>query len=217
LGDFINVVRHGSLNHQPFESSEALTGYSGLGSSSSASKPSSGASASSGGGGGSSSGGGGGVSTVGAIGAGVKTSLLFGTVSGAIGTILTLTEESFRFFSTLERALKTVMTGIGVGGLSHDDYRGFFNERRSHPQRNFIDGDLVERVLDLDRDDLDAVLRQLNDDLSASSLPKPSASATSSSYSLAAYATTSIFAPSDEKGVTVEECLRRVEEIARLH
>lgn len=63
-----------------------------------------------------------------------------GTVSGAIGTIITLNNEAYTFFSTLERAVKTVV--VGEGGLNHDDWRSFRNERRNNPQMNMVDGDL---------------------------------------------------------------------------
>lgn len=37
----------------------------------------------------------------------------------------------------------------GVGGFDHDAWRRFKDERRSEPAANFIDGDLVEQLLDL--------------------------------------------------------------------
>jgi len=37
----------------------------------------------------------------------------------------------------------------GVGGFAHDQWRYFSNERKSVPSRGFIDGELVERYLDL--------------------------------------------------------------------
>jgi DNA damage-binding protein 1 len=37
----------------------------------------------------------------------------------------------------------------GVGGFAHDQWRSFSNERKSVPARGFIDGDLIERFLDL--------------------------------------------------------------------
>jgi DNA damage-binding protein 1 len=219
LGDYVNVFRHGSLNHQPVDSTESAGAASALAPSSSTSMSASKYGGTSGGDG-AAGGIGSGAVKEGFIAhsIGVKTSILFGTVSGSIGTILTLTEESYRFYSTLERALKTVVTSVGVGGLSHDDFRSFYNERRTHPQRNFVDGDMVEKVLDLPRKTLEDVVRQFNEYLNASTLPKSSASAASSSYSLASYGTTSMLAPGDgEKGITAEEVLRRIEEIVRLH
>ena len=39
----------------------------------------------------------------------------------------------------------------GVGGLSHTAWRSFSNERKTAEASNFIDGDLVEALLDLPR------------------------------------------------------------------
>jgi DNA damage-binding protein 1 len=38
-------------------------------------------------------------------------SVLFGTVTGAIGAVLSLDDRAFRFFSALERAIRTIVTG----------------------------------------------------------------------------------------------------------
>ncbi len=46
--------------------------------------------------------------------------LLFGTVSGAIGVIATISEDRFRFLQKLERCIdKTVGP---IGGLTHSEY-----------------------------------------------------------------------------------------------
>lgn len=74
----------------------------------------------------------------------------YGTLCGAIGTIITLSPEQFEFFKEVEVRLNTVING--VGGLSHSKWRSFRNERRrASPDGalNFVDGDLVERFLDL--------------------------------------------------------------------
>jgi DNA damage-binding protein 1 len=201
LGDNINVFSRGSLNSQPAEQEGA--GNSVAGATSSAVTSSASPSKASGGGGG------GGLAAV--AGAG-SVSILFGTISGAIGTIITLNQESYTFFSALERALKVVIAP--EGGLSHDDWRTFYNERRINPQRNMVDGDLVEQFLDLDRETLDLVVRQMNGDLATTS-------ANSSTNSSFIGSTSSLHAVLSGEGapksLTVEECTRRVEDMARLH
>ena len=137
-------------------------------------------------------------------------SILFGTVSGAIGTIITLNLESYTFFSTLERALKVVVAP--EGGLSHEDWRSFYNERRSNPQRNIIDGDLVEQFLNLEKDQLKQVVRQMNDDLATTS-----ANSTGSNIGSTSSLNAILSGEKTIKMLTVEECTRRVEDIARLH
>eukprot|EP01041_Mallomonas_annulata_P009800 gene9800-20388_t len=130
------------------------------------------------------------------VGAGSPTqkSVLFGTVTGALGAIMTLSEASFRFFSALERAVNLVIPG--VGGLSHSEWRSFFNNRKQAPQRNFVDGDMVEIFLDLKEEDMALAVRHLNGDL-ASSLSLSSSSATVT-----------------EGPFSVDDVVRRVEEMS---
>ncbi|CAI2170756.1 4366_t:CDS:10 [Funneliformis geosporum] len=78
--------------------------------------------------------------------------LLFGTVSGAIGVIATISEDRFKFLQKLEHCIdKTVGP---IGGLTHSDWRIFQNEYRSREVRDFVDGDLIESFLDLPRKDM---------------------------------------------------------------
>jgi DNA damage-binding protein 1 len=204
LGDSINVFRRGSLNSQPSEqdATSAFTASSSSSSSSSskasATSPSPVKSTLSG------------LAAVAGIGA---TSILFGTISGAIGTIITLNLENYTFFSALERAMKTVLPA--EGGLSHEDWRCFYNEHRSYPQRNMVDGDLVEQFLDLDRGQLEQIVRQINDDLATTSANDVSTASSGTGTSASLHVLLS-----GEKIVTmltVEDCTRRVEDIARLH
>lgn len=202
LGEYINVIRRGTLNSQPVDADQV--GAGGL------------------------DGAGAGAGLIGsalsggsAIGAFAGQSMLFGTVSGTIGTIIPLNEDGYRFYSALERAVKAIK-GQGVGNLSHDDFRAFNNDRRTSAQRNFVDGDLVEKFLDLDRPDLEAVARQLNDELEAhSALQQRSAGglggASGGSHSSAGTNSMSIFTQPDRTELSVEEIVRRVEEIARMH
>ena len=142
-----------------------------------------------------------------------SSSVLFGTVAGTIGTIITINDESFRFFSALEHAIKATVSS--EGGLSHDDWRAFLNERRGSPQRNIIDGDLVESLLDLnlDRIALESLVRHLNDELREkdnTTVPGTSSSSSSSSAGL-------VFSPLEVPMFTVEDVKRRVEDMTRMH
>lgn len=76
-----------------------------------------------------------------------STPLLYGTVGGALGVVAAIAEEQFQFFAALQQQLTKVVRG--VGGFAHDQWRAFSNERKSVPSRGFIDGDLIERFLDL--------------------------------------------------------------------
>jgi len=121
-------------------------------------------------------------------------SVLYGTMSGAIGTILSLDLETFKFFESLETAMKKSFPA--VVGVSHQDWRDFNNGRRVCPQRNFIDGDLVESILDLEKEDLDRVVAETNNVYKVKNAARPDAA---------------------NKTFTLEDILRKVEDISRCH
>lgn len=87
---------------------------------------------------------------------------LFATVDGTIGSILGLDVRTFAFLSTLEAALSRSVRS--VGDLSHAEFRTFEAERRVHPSHGFVDGDMVESFLDLDRTLMEVVVREMNRD-----------------------------------------------------
>jgi DNA damage-binding protein 1 len=213
LGDYVNVLRRGTLTIQPIDSSSS-TGVvvssnhhdsnNNHGSSSSSSVSSSGIS-----------------STADIFDANYKSvtgfpidkcCVMYGTISGAIGNILALSESSYRFFHIVEKAIKNII--VPIGGFPHDEWRSFQNEMRSSPQRNIVDGDLVEMLLDLSKDQLELLAKEVNEELSS----------TSSSSSATA---TSTVADQNDKMVSSllmsgtsmspEDIYRRVEDIARLH
>jgi len=87
---------------------------------------------------------------------------LFGTVDGTLGSILGLDARTAAFFTTLERSMaKTIRP---VGDFSHPEFRTFDAENRIHPSHGFVDGDLVESFLDLDRRAMEAVVDEMNRD-----------------------------------------------------
>ena len=115
--------------------------------------------------------------------------LLFGTVNGMVGTILTLTEDNYRVLAQLQTAMTKVVKG--VGGFSHDEWRSFTNGRRTSPASNFIDGDLLESYLDMPRSKQEEALRHMNASMSTN-MP-------------------------GEQLWEVESLIHRVEEMQRLH
>ncbi|KAF3450343.1 hypothetical protein FNV43_RR06423 [Rhamnella rubrinervis] len=50
----------------------------------------------------------------------------------------------------------------GVGGLSHERWRSFSNEKKTVEARNFLDGDLIESFVDLSRSKMDEISKQMN-------------------------------------------------------
>lgn len=87
---------------------------------------------------------------------------LFGTVDGTLGVILGLDGPTAAFFSCLERALQRVITP--VGNFSHQQFRAFNAEKRVHPSHGFVDGDLAESFLDLDKSTMKKVVEEMNRD-----------------------------------------------------
>jgi DNA damage-binding protein 1 len=92
----------------------------------------------------------------------VGSQTLFGTVDGTLGVILGLDGPTTAFFSCLESAMETVI--VPVGNFSHQQFRAFNADGRFHPSHGFVDGDLVESFLDLDKATMELVVRQMNKD-----------------------------------------------------
>ena len=84
---------------------------------------------------------------------------LFGTIDGTIGSIIGLDLHSFTFLSALERAMSRVVTP--VGNLTHDDFRAYCGERRQQGTKGFVDGDLIESFIDLDRKTMQSVVEAM--------------------------------------------------------
>jgi DNA damage-binding protein 1 len=92
----------------------------------------------------------------------VGSQTLFGTVDGTLGVILGLDSATAAFFSCLEKSMETVI--MPIGNFSHKQFRAFNAEQRRHPSHGFVDGDLVESFLDLDKSTMELVVQQMNKD-----------------------------------------------------
>ena len=49
----------------------------------------------------------------------------------------------------------------GIGGLNHEEWRSFSSERKKGTCKNFIDGDLIEQFVDLNRDTMQWVVNRM--------------------------------------------------------
>uniref|UniRef100_A0A2N9GAR2 DNA damage-binding protein 1 n=1 Tax=Fagus sylvatica TaxID=28930 RepID=A0A2N9GAR2_FAGSY len=85
--------------------------------------------------------------------------VIFGTVNGVIGVIASLPHEQYLFLEKLQSNLRKVIKG--VGGLSHEQWRSFNNEKKTVDARNFLDGDLIESFLDLNRSKMDEISKAM--------------------------------------------------------
>lgn len=85
--------------------------------------------------------------------------VIFGSVNGVIGVIASLPHEQYVFLEKLQTSLRKVIKG--VGGLSHEHWRSFNNEKKTVEAKNFLDGDLIESFLDLNRSKMDEISKQM--------------------------------------------------------
>ena len=73
-------------------------------------------------------------------------SILYVTTSGAIGVIASLPKQHYDQLLALQTAFLRVIKGIG--GFDHAEWRAYYDNRKTSPASNFIDGDLIESILD---------------------------------------------------------------------
>ncbi|CAN6454562.1 unnamed protein product [Victoria cruziana] len=81
--------------------------------------------------------------------------VIFATINGVIGVIASLPHDQYLFLEKLQMNLNKVIKG--VGGLSHEQWRSFCNEKKVSEARNFLDGDLIESFLDLNRNRMEEI------------------------------------------------------------
>jgi len=113
--------------------------------------------------------------------------VLFGTVQGSVGLVTQLDGEFYTFVAELQKALTRVIKPVGK--IEHADWRAYRSERKTEPCEGFIDGDLVESFLDLNREQMTEVVRDLM-----------------------------IAEPGGEKRpATVDDIIKTVEELTRIH
>jgi hypothetical protein len=155
--------------------------------------------------------GGGGAGAATASGGAPRPQLVFGTVGGAVGAIISLPPQLYRFLLTVQRALLQVLSS--VGGLSHSVWRSWLSDRRQPntlvmgafppAPRGFIDGDVVEAFLEVERPVQDRIVAGMNE-LRGVALAEDCEATLHPWGNSAADA-------------TVEEVVRVVEHLARMH
>ncbi|KAJ3028943.1 DNA damage-binding protein 1a [Rhizophlyctis rosea] len=80
--------------------------------------------------------------------------MLFGTVDGMIGTISVVESETFALLTRVQEGMRRVVRGFG--GLVHEER--YVTQNREVDDAGFVDGDLVERFVELDAGDRERVL-----------------------------------------------------------
>lgn len=76
--------------------------------------------------------------------------VLYGTVNGAIGIVTQIPQDFYDFLHSLEERLTNTIKSVGK--IEHSYYRSFQTKEKTEPCEGFIDGDLIESFLDLNRD-----------------------------------------------------------------
>ncbi|CAG5121930.1 unnamed protein product, partial [Candidula unifasciata] len=89
----------------------------------------------------------------------IQGSVLFGTVSGAVGLIAQLPQEFFNFLVDVQNRLSKVIKSVGK--IEHSFWRSYYTEQKRDAAMGFIDGDLIESFLDLNRDKMQEVVQGL--------------------------------------------------------
>jgi DNA damage-binding protein 1 len=103
-----------------------------------------------------------------------------------------------------------------VGDFSHQLYRARQDERRIHPAHGFVDGDLVESFLDLDRSVMEAIAAEMNRD-GGWEVDDASARARSEEKDGGVEAADSVDDAEDRPELSVDDILAMVEEMTMLH
>ncbi|KAL7089468.1 hypothetical protein ACP275_13G188400 [Erythranthe tilingii] len=76
--------------------------------------------------------------------------VMFGTSNGVIGLVASLPEDEYLFWEMLQTNMRKMIKV--AGGVSHVQWRSFYNEKRTVAARNFLDGDLIKLFLNLSLD-----------------------------------------------------------------
>ena len=72
-----------------------------------------------------------------------------GSVGGAIGLVTQLPQDFYEFLQELQTKLSKVIKSIGR--IDHANWRSFSSDKKDEACEGFIDGDLIESFLDLNR------------------------------------------------------------------
>ena len=86
--------------------------------------------------------------------------VIFEVGNGVIGVIALLPCEQYLFLEKLQSNLRKLIKGFG--GLSHEQWRSFNNEKKIVDAKNLLDGDLIETFLDLSHSRMEEIGKTMN-------------------------------------------------------
>jgi hypothetical protein len=84
----------------------------------------------------------------------------YGTVYGTLGVLIEASADQYEILSKLQMNLSKSLKSIGE--IPFGDWRDFTNERRVTDHRGILDGDFIERFLELDEEKQRLVLSARN-------------------------------------------------------
>lgn len=90
----------------------------------------------------------------------IKRTTLFGTIDGVVGLILSIEPSLYFKLESLQNSLCRIIKS--VGNIDHKDWRAFQQNKSSLTATGFIDGDLVETFLDLSREQMKQVAKDVD-------------------------------------------------------
>jgi DNA damage-binding protein 1 len=134
----------------------------------------------------------------------VGSQALFGTVDGSLGVVLGLDHRTAAFLSALELAMVAVVQP--VGGFGAAAFRAKQDDQRLYPSHGFVDGDLIESFLDLDRVAMGVVVQEMNRQGKWQPAGRAKSSVGEDEGGTA-----------DRRDVTVDDVVAMVEEMTMLH
>ncbi|KAL3321308.1 DNA damage-binding protein 1 [Cichlidogyrus casuarinus] len=127
-------------------------------------------------------------------------SFIYATVKGALGQVFQVSPVLFAFLREVESRLEKAI--VPVGGFSHEEWRAFRQSKRIKMAQNFVDGDLLEMLLDLNIEEKQKIVEGLFCPVSLSGFGNAGVNS---------------YQEPEVKPCTVEDLTLILEEMARIH
>uniref|UniRef100_A0A1I7T0L8 DNA damage-binding protein 1 n=1 Tax=Caenorhabditis tropicalis TaxID=1561998 RepID=A0A1I7T0L8_9PELO len=87
--------------------------------------------------------------------------IMFGTNQGTIGMVVQIDDKWKKFLVAIEKAIAD--SEKNSMHIEHSTYRTFVFDKRQEPPSGFVDGDLIESILDMDRSAAIEILGKVSD------------------------------------------------------
>ena len=88
-------------------------------------------------------------------------SIIYAGVSGSVGLVIPISEEAYSILITVQKRLTESERILAAGNIDHSDWRRYKNQMVKKPAENFIDGDVVETLLELPRSEMTELIQDI--------------------------------------------------------